>query len=105
MKLALLELMPVGITTQYNVWLSTSGAGTVLAVICPSRNELTWLSVNPFGGLDVLMTADPRTNPRPIPRYWASPVIYGLATIVRQADVIWSGVRVGAGDAVHAVPH
>src|SRR5215471_6249533 len=104
MKLVLLALTPVGITTQYKVWLSMSGPGTVPALIWLSMNVLTWLSVNPLGGFDEVMTADPRTNPRPIPRYWLRPVMYALASMVLHAAVIWADVGVGAGVAVQAAP-
>ena len=53
---------------------------------------------------DVVTTAVPRTKPRPMPRYWASPVRYGPAIMVRQAAVIWSAVGVGGGEAVQALP-
>ncbi len=43
------------------------------------------------------MTVDPRTEPRPIPRYCASPLRYELASTVCIAVVIRSGVGAAGG--------
>src|SRR5215472_18263692 len=100
----LLALTPFGITTQYRVWLSMSGPGTVPAVIWASMKLDTSESLKPLGGLEVVMTAEPRRKPRPMPRYSARPAMYALASMVRHAAVICADVGFGGGLAVHALP-
>ena len=76
------------------------GAGVDLAL-----EERTDVIVGETGdGSEVVMTVDPRTEPRPIPRYCASPLRYELASTVCTAVVIRSGAGAAGGVCVQALP-